>query len=72
MKESIPCENCGRYYGHTNNCLSFIIKSSSGHRMDVLEKLQAENAKLKVLLKDISHNGLDFEIASRLEEFGIK
>lgn len=33
-----------------------------------ISELEAENAKLKELVKDLAHNGMDYDIASRIEE----
>ena len=33
-----------------------------------IKRLQAENAKLRELVKDLADNGMDYDIASRIEE----
>lgn len=37
MSEDIPCTYCGRYYGHLNTCLSFLLYSKAYRELQALD-----------------------------------
>ena len=51
---------------------TFLKENINGTRMkqmnERIEELLIENAKLRELVKDLAHNGMDYDIASRIEE----
>lgn len=54
MSEEIPCQSCGRYYGHRDNCVSWILNTGVADKIRYEEFKQRYSKELHDSQKELT------------------